>query len=1313
MSTSLNIDKLIGPSNYRAWKFAVKMLLIHEDLFEFISKEELKPEEVAKDQKALAKICLTVQPQVYPHISNATTSRQAWQNLEKVYADSALQQRIHVMRSLFNARFENYATMEEYVLEVIQLSQQLTDMNHGLDDELIAVILLSGLPQHMDPLVMTLENCGKALTTENVKTALLAEGSRRVPSAGNSSAFMTASSGSSQRSSRDITCYRCNEKGHISRFCPNKPGDKKGGKNSNAKNNSNFGSSDKTAMLTALTMSDKIDPEGWFLDSAATRHMSPQQPSVLKPDIPVVVTTAGKEKLMTQGLGNFKISLSTGEKEVQNVHIVKGLATNLLSVSQLCDKGFTTVFEKEKCYVIENSSVRGDLVATGSRDGGLYKLDTLGGQAQAAMVSKTKERPANDNKPEVSLKNQAESKTQVTWHRRLGHLNSKSMNLLKSKLAKGIAYASNTYQLCDACVKGKLNRKPFPKERGRRSREKLELIHSDVVVVNTPSFGGARYLLTFLDDFSRKIYGYFLKEKSQVKEAFEEFQALVENETGLKIKCLRTDNGSEYVNRVFQVYLKKQGIRHETSCVYTPQQNGAAERCQQTIFNRARSMLQQANLDDRFWGEAANCAIHLINRSPTHALHGVTPEALWSGKGELDLSYLRVFGCKAYSYNHWRKKLDPKAEVKVFVGYSDTTKGYRLLDPATGKIEISRDVVFFEDEFQSAPTQPISKTVPVTFMLSSDPPPVPEPEPDAESEATTDSGEDEELDADSSADLQLHPSPGEMDLSEYIPEDTSNSDSDIADDPDPHQLRSTSGKEITEYIALTAMLTDQEPLSMTAALKGRDKAKWREAMNTELACLQKNHTWDVVDLPSGKKVVGCKWVYKIKRNSEGEVDRYKARLVAKGFTQTHGIDYNETYSPVVRMTTLRLLFSLAQTRQLKVDHLDAVSAFLHGNIDEEVYMELPPGYELKSVDGAGRKVCRLRKAIYGLKQSSRAWYIRLAEELMAMGFKRLELEPCVFHLNGCFIAVFVDDLLFFCTDDNERKRVKETLMSKFEMRDLGEASHVLGMRIRRDDTKFSLDQATYICQLLEKFNMSDCATVNVPMGQEGITEDSPPLEEDVPYRELIGCLQWLSLCTRPDITFAVNRLAQHTNNPRKSHWLAAKRVLRYLKGTLNKSLVLQDHDEQLNGFVDSDWGAAPNRRSCSGFLLLLGNCPVSWDSRRQKSVALSTCEAEYMAYSDAVREALFLKGLYEALGGKVSPVLIFTDSQAAEQLATNPMVTKRSKHIDIRYHFVKEQIEDHNVVLKYLCTEEMLADIFTKPLPPPKFLYCISEMGLC
>lgn len=493
-------------------------------------------------------------------------------------------------------------------------------------------------------------------------------------------------------------------------------------------------------------------------------------------------------------------------------------------------------------------------------------------------------------------------------------------------------------------------------------------------------------------------------------------------------------------------------------------------------------------------------------------------------------------------------------------------------------------------------------------------------------------------------------------------------------------------------------------------------------MKQEMASLSENQTWTLSNLPEGRKAIRNKWVFAIKRGPDGSLERYKARLVVKGCSQKPGVDYEEVYAPVVRYSTIRYLMAVATKFDLDVDQMDVVTAFLQGELgDEQIFMVQPEGFAVPN-----GKVCKLNKALYGLKQSSRVWNANLDEVLREFGLQRSRVDTCLYWmLDGekmLFVTIYVDDLLIFTNDRRLKKRLKDFLMQRFKMKDLGEATHCLGIRIQRDrrEGKLSLDQQAYIEEIVRRFGMTNANPVAAPADPSGRLEKSmaPKTERekmemrDVPYKEAVGCLSFVAQTTRPDIAFAVNAVSQFSSNPGRQHWEAVKRIIRYLKGTATKKLQYKrDENGQLVGYSDADWGGDPDsRRSTTGYVFTMQGAAIAWNVKKQPTVALSSCEAEYMALSRSIQEAMWWSNLRSEFTN-VGPVPMFCDNQSAISIAGNGSYNPRTKHVSIRYHFVHESLENGVVKLGYTPTSSQPADGFTKPLATPnqqKFCHFIG-----
>ena len=504
--------------------------------------------------------------------------------------------------------------------------------------------------------------------------------------------------------------------------------------------------------------------------------------------------------------------------------------------------------------------------------------------------------------------------------------------------------------------------------------------------MNARSLGGAEYFLTFINDQTHYTWIYVLKHKNEVFDCFLRWKALVEKSSGRKVKVIRSDNGGEYTSAKFEDYLKSEGIRHERTVPKTPEQNGVAERMNRTLIETVRSMLTDAKLTHKFWAEALSTAVYLRNRSPTKAVEEKIPYEAWTGK-KPTVSHLRVFGCDAYVHvpKDERGKLDQKAKKYIFVSYGEETKGYRLYDSVRGKIIFSRDVVFNEENSGGLGVEDASQYVKLELSSDDDTPTISEL-PQVEQQA-------EEIDhLDTSTDS--------------TPDESSSSQ--------PTVRRSTRQKQMPDYFGWEANLAGscvQEPHTVEEVLSTPEKAHWVKAMEKEMKSLQENEVWDLVELPRGRKPVGSKWVFKVKTDEDGNVERYKARLVAQGFTQKFGADYDETFCPVVRLESIRTLIALSVQHGFQLHQVDVTTAFLNGKLEEEVFMKQPEGFVAK---GQEHLVCQLKKSLYGLKQSPRCWNIALDKHLKGIGFVQVESDPCIYRTSSgepFFIGVYVDDIV--------------------------------------------------------------------------------------------------------------------------------------------------------------------------------------------------------------------------------------------------------------------------------------------------------------
>ena len=522
------------------------------------------------------------------------------------------------------------------------------------------------------------------------------------------------------------------------------------------------------------------------------------------------------------------------------------------------------------------------------------------------------------------------------------------------------------------------------------------------------------------------------------------------------------------------------------------------------------------------------------------------------------------------------------------------------------------------------------------------------------------------------------------------------------------------------------LLTEEgEPSTFQEALSSSDASLWMIAMQEEMEALHRNKTWELVELPKGRKAIGNKWVFKIKRDGNDQVERYRARLVVKGYAQKEGIDFNEIFSPVVRLTTIRVVLAMCAAFDLHLEQLDVKTAFLHGELKEEIYMLQPEGFEEQ---GKENLVCRLTKSLYGLKQAPRCWYKRFDSFIISLEYNRLSSDHCTYYKrfddnDFIILLLYVDDMLVVGPNKDRIQELKAQLAREFDMKDLGPANKILGMQINRDrkDRKIWLSQKNYLRKVLRRFNMQDCKPISTPLpincklssGMSPSSEAERMEMSRVPYASAVGSLMYAMICTRPDIAQAVGVVSRFMADPGREHWNVVKRILRYVKGTSDVALCFGGSEFVVRGYVDSDFaGDLDKRKSTTGYVFTLAGGAVSWLSKLQTVVALSTTEAEYMAATQACKEAVWIQRLMEELSHKQERTTLYCDNQSALHIARNPAFHSKTKHIGIQYHFVREVVEEGSVDMQKIHTKDNLADVMTKPINADKFIWCRSSCGL-
>ncbi len=533
--------------------------------------------------------------------------------------------------------------------------------------------------------------------------------------------------------------------------------------------------------------------------------------------------------------------------------------------------------------------------------------------------------------------------------------------------------------------------------------------------------------------------------------------------------------------------------------------------------------------------------------------------------------------------------------------------------------------------------------------------------------------------------------------------------------PDPHAL--SDERRVLQILSYALFLNEnpsqKDPCNFQEADQSINAQDWKEAMDDEMESFKENDVLSkLMTLPQGAKTIGTKWIYKTKTDSSGSVVKYKARLVAQGFNQRAGLDYKDTFAPVVRMSTLRTVLTIAATLDWSIQQYDVKTAFLYGDLEEDVYIKQPMGYH---IPGKEHMVYKLKKSLYGLKQAPRQWNKKLDSVLQQLGLKPSVIDPCLYCKVAndvmLFVCVFVDDLVISSNSECYCTAIFNGLSKHFQIVHLGDLHYCLGITFTRNryQRTIHLSQEKYTSEVLKNYGMKGCNGASTPMAvkHDFVSTMDPSKSklymERCPYQQAIGSLMYLSLSSRPDITLAVSFLSCFNKDPNPAHWNAVKHVLQYLEQTKTCGLVLggKDTELQLSAFADANHAPTIlDRRSTSGYTVFLGKSLISWRSCKQSVIAQSTAEAEYYAIAECMNEVLYTKNLLTTMTFDIkTPIKIHEDNQSCIAMAKNPIVNKACRQIDIKYHAIREQVKNGVIVISKINSKDNVADILTKPLP--------------
>lgn len=1156
-------------------------------------------------------------------------------------------------------------------------------------------------------------------------------------------------------------CHYCKKKGHFKKDCFKLKRDQESSGSTNWRSNGrrnnqgrpqnrsgsrgrfNQGSNGgqiRAGPVTALVASDRVVTT-WVVDSGASVHMTPNKhwlDDYRTLEEPVKIGIANQQCIQAVGVGN--IHTNHGALLCEVLYVPEA-SNNLFSESACAQFGIVTeTDDKEKRFY-----KWGKQILTAHNRQGLYLIQFEIGVPREEAFSAT------------SLDG---------WHQRFGHVSLQTLRKMhQNKVVEGLSISNPIKEKdCYDCVINKCHRAPHPERSTDKAMWPGEVLHIDTVgPIKVESLGGARYFVLAKDEFSGYRLVRFIQHKNEIPDEVKSMISQARLETRFSILKLVTDNGTEFLNHSLQRFLKDKGIIHTTSAAYTPQQNGFIERDNRTIQEAGRTMLNRSGLGQELWAEAINCAVYAMNRTiGTRA--SKTPIEWWTGI-KPNVKNLRIFGQKAVVRipDSKRSKFDPKGTLMTFVGYTELYNTYRFYDEESSTIVVSCDAKFIDnydtDEEHDQPEDVKrekelairrAKELRISEDIDRSPSITPRKRKRSgsrkQSSTSAESPSSSRMRSSSAEDLSKgiarlsldekkpkctgEPIYGNLEPKSNIPSNlflTKNKPPEVyqerlrseksqpsvktskeeaipmSSEAAKQDIKSSqSGAKPAHQANLSLLEAKDDPGSFKEAMARDDRDEWYAAMLDEINALKHNRVWILVDRPEAN-VVTNRWVLRIKRKPNGEIDRYRARLVARGFSQIEGIDYNETYAPVVNASTVRLLLAYAAKEGLEMSQFDVKTAFLYGYLDETIYMEQPEGF----VEEEG-KVCLLQKSLYGLKQAPRQWNKRFTNFLSEFSLELSKNDGCVFYRHDplCIVAIYVDDGIVFAKDKQEIDKVLKKLREEFEIHSVDSASY-LGFQIERPRKhEIILHQSSYVDKIVRKFNMMECKSIDAPISISSAAIDETKISDKVPYREAIGSLMYAATTTRIDIMFAVGKASRRVADPRNQDWKDVKRIFQYLNHHRDLGLAYDNPDQGLVCYCDADFaGDLETSKSTTGLVVLFAGAPVHWRSSRQSLITLSSTEAEVVSLCTAAKDVAWLRKI--ALELKIindEPTPIFSDNQSAIKIVSREKSAMRTRHMNAQNAYVLQEIENKNITVHHVKAERQVADMLTKSTTSIKFV---------
>lgn len=1391
--TPLNSDNFID------WKFMFTNHLICHNFYQFLEndfEDEVKALSTFKrlDRLVLCQISLNVGPEIRRELYHIESAKEAWQIITNRFEGSNHLKCIRVFRKLVDLITSKSNDLSVILTEFNSFQNQIASIFPKHDSSIWIGLLFAILPERHSHLIalirskedMSLKDAIDFISSENQ----LSKERSKSNHAGNNAKFTSANynhfiTNKDNRNAK-LFCKYCKGNDHNIKNCTklkekekhkkkstptesshstqtgnspkvnslisssdfeNRSSNAQSGHHQNHSSNSNsdqqsqiqstsalnqvsFSQFAITASSSLFTVNVKVDSNKWYFDTGAENHTSNNLTGcvqLIKTDH-IYVNSAHGTNVRALGIGKFDlVSTSNEHMRLNDVIIDTTLEASYISGGLLDKLGYYFVGGGGSVKIYNNQN---KLLCTGTQvSTTLYEMDF---------------------QIHVSVNAIKHFRTSLTdWHIRFGHLNLADLRRLLKSYA--IDFIDVPDFKCEQCLLAKCSMKSFGTSH-TRATSILEIIHTDLSgIIRVKNMMRMHYFLVFVDDYSRLKFVYLIKSKSEVFDTFIKFRNWIELKTGRKIKCLRSDNGTEYVNKYFQELAHQTGIEYQYSLPNRQQQNGVSERSMRTLAEMARAMLIQAKLNASYWPFAILTACYLRNRSPSSSIGFEIPFTKFFGK-PAEIHHIITFGSPVVvKLDTHENKFSPRGIRGIFLGYEGQHKGYTVYVPELNKIVASRDVNVLPtadddllncvnheieyceedvdncdstDQFDNSvqvysdgTVNHIIRDIIAADLVSdrnnaSSNAPISELNcPNSQHQSSSENSINHPSSSNNSTDHPFSSDSNHQDSSspvigEVIFNRTQRANYERAN---PHAklqfVRPHKTKQSGKH-CVYRVLSVCSPSNIDQAMNTPEAEQWAHAAIDEMNSLEANGTWTLVPRPKHKvKIVRGMWVFSVKYAPDLSIDRMKARWVLKGCMLEN--DNLDTYAPVLRSSSFNILLSLAVNLNLQIYQLDVKTAFLNGVLKEEIYTVQPDGF----IDEHHPDwVYKLNKAVYGLPQSAKVWFEFIRDLLIKYGLKQLFSDECIFVSDDLklIIGLYVDDFSVLARSLALFEDFKKFLKKHVTITDKGLMKYCLGINVRQMNSKILINQSTAINQLLNDLDMTNCNGVPTPMCENlDLESESAEFGDRTLYRRIVGSLLYIALKSRPDICYAITRLCRFVSCPMTKHFEASKHIIRYLKSTVNYSLKFVKSEANIKSYSDANWARdLINGKSISGNLVYLYGNLVFWQSKKQNYVALSTCESELLSVRESTSFVMYLRNMMHELDLTEclsKPSIIQNDNESTVTTVNEGGQFLRNKHYVIRANFIKDYINKNQISVSYLSGKSMPADGLTKPLGPNLF----------